>query len=270
LTAHPSFLYRLSSFASSENVSNFKEYHMRKIMLSVILTFLVATSACAPKVAEDIKTVEVPVEKIVTVQVEVPVEVVKTVEVIKTVIVTQVVKPTSRPPPATPEAITDVFAYNWLGEIDSKELKVELARVLCGPYASLEKLGTSFDDVEGFENYENACMFIWRITNNASKPVRIPTYDAYALVGTSQANLADYEYSTEFGTEMNDAIMPGAVAVTGFWFPIKNLPELPAKVSLRLDRLIDPDTYRSITGYLTIEVETPAEALFEPLPDELK
>lgn len=235
---------------------------MKGITIPLAIVCLVA---CSQAPIEVVRTVEVTrlveatveIEKEVTRRIEVPIR----VEVEATRLVEVTLAPTSAPSGGV------VFARNYLGEVTTGNVTMELGRVL---FAQKDALPIDFG--EDFDPYPYVGEIVVRITNNADYAVSWFASDWYVRVNEMQYALFDWLFASSFGEAFDNPVFPGSTVVAGVWFPTGQIdPDSVVSFALIVDPAYNYDTSRrNATDRFEFLVDLSGQHSWEPIPDEFK
>lgn len=240
------------------------------------------TAAPNESVSQEVtRVVEVSREVEVTRQIEVTrlVE----LEVTREIPVTRVLVATPTPPPTvvpdatpTPPKAEDAIAFNYLGQVSTGPLTIEVARVL---FVQREVLETWMADEDWqYEEQFWATMgdspvigeLILRITNNGDSLVSLwPLYRGAVSVNGEQIRLEDFRYARLLD-ELDEEFLPGATAIGGLYFGVDRTPlsEITSFGYYTLQAPFDPDTYADLGPTVSVTADL-THHIWEPWPDDL-
>lgn len=255
-------------------------HQIKRGVIWLSLAFLaVFFSACASPTSEVVEvtrqvTVEVPVVE--EVEVTRLVEVEKEVEVTREVVVevTKLVEVTPMPEPtATPQAFVDnpnVFALNYLGQVESGGLEVEVLRVFVAPVSDMNsEFQEALKEVDAFEGSEVVSFIAFRILNTTDQKLSVYPDQGTIQVNSEQIEVFPFTFGSEIGDNLGGDIFPGAEKVGGFWFGINR--NQPSEINNMIVRFSGPsDEGFSRTGpdfEINLNLE---DRRFDELPAEIE
>lgn len=241
------------------------------------------------RVVEVANEVEVPVTRVVEIETEVTREV--EVEVTRLVEVETVVTATPAPTAEAVETATedneendsesvpdedtneeplDIFAVNFLGEVEKDGIKVEFARFLVTQRDAM-KPDLDFDNNPMLAEHEYYGEVLWRITNSNDYPIRWFLQDINVRVNGRQIALEDWIRNGYIGTSLGDDIFSGSSIVGGVWFGLNDIsPNDVEDVALLLGRPINSDETSRASGSFVVEGNLPEIKGWVDFPQELR
>ncbi len=235
--------------------------------IAIPLAIIVCLVACSQASIEIIRTVEVTreVTRLVEATVEVEKEITRRIEVPVRVEVTRLVEVTLAPTSVPSAGV--VFARNYLGEVTTGNVTMELGRVL---FAQKDALPIDFNG--DFDPYPYVGELVVRITNNADHAVEWSASDWFVRINDMQYALYDWFFASSFGEDVYNPIFPGSTVVSGVWFPTGQIdPDSVTSFALIVDPAYNYDTSRrNATSRFEFLIDLSGEHLWEPMPDEFK
>jgi hypothetical protein len=249
----------------------------RWVAIAVIALVL---SACQSATSEEVEvtrqvTVEVSVVEEVEVTRLVEVEVEKEIEVTREVVVevTKLVEVTAMPEPTTtplPQGENpNVFALNYLGQVESGGLEVEVLRVFVSPVSDMNAdFQGAMKELDAFDGVDVVSLIAFRLLNNTDQKLSVYPDQGTIQINSEQIEIFEFTWGSEIGDDLGGDIFPGAEKVGAFWFGInRNQPSEITSMIIRFDGPRDEDFSRTGPDFeLILNLE---DHRFDEIPAEL-
>lgn len=187
--------------------------------------------------------------------------------------------PTKMPTePAEDIPAEDLWALNYVGQVDNGDVSMEVLRVL---FADIEALSSalgvttdSWGEMSNDPEWDNASVigeFVVRFTNNGDQPVEVGFGHCGDNLAIVEGQQIDFDISIHIGDVVcHDTLYPQAYVDSWIYFPVHNLDaEDIVNVTLVVECPNLPDEYSCLGPDFTISW-TFDDHKFEEIPDEIR
>ena len=158
------------------------------------------------------------------------------------------------------------YAWNYLGQIDSGGVVIQIARVLL---AEKTAFNDDFLKEPYFQDKPVVGEVIFIIKNNTSQVISVFPDQGFITIGNEQIDTYEAINSGRIGDYVGGEILPGNTKIGGYWFGLRRtgLDEIQ-NMNIVIAAPFD-NAYNTIGGEYHFQIDL-SERNNEAMPDELK